>query len=400
MKKIKMNYYLCVMGRIRLILVALLLSCTCVCMAGNLLYGPWVHNVDEHGFTVLWVTEKPSLDYVVLAPDDGSAFEARTRDKYYETSRGRRVMGRYHCVRVEGLTPGTSYRYRIVGKVVKDASSPYAISYGPQVLISPKKTTLRVRTLDSSAESCRFSVLNDIHFNDERYTALSEPIDPSKTDFLVLNGDIVSYAQSIDSVAKHSIMPIARTAWAMPIFYARGNHEGRGVDFDKVYSLFPTSTGEFWYSFRQGPAAFIVLDAGEDKPDSSHEYAGTADYDPYRERETEWLRQAVRDEHFVSAPVKICIVHVPTVNYKDSWYSQIWITENWAPILEEAGIDLMISAHHHKWICSDAGKDGKGYPLLVNSNTERMDVIVTPASIDVKTYDTAGTLCHEWHKTK
>ncbi len=377
---------------------ALLVMTAAVANASNLLYGPWVHNVDEHGFTVLWVTAEPSLDYVEIAPDDGSAFEAKARPRYYQTANGRRTMGRYHAVRIDGLEPGTSYRYRLVGKVLTVGSNPYRLVFGHLRLISNKKRTCKVRTLDAKAEVCRFSQFNDIHFNDARFTALAKPVDLDKTDFIVLNGDIVSYSQHIDSVAKHSIVPITEQAERLPIVYARGNHEGRGLDFDKVYSLFPTSTGEFWYSFRQGPAAFIVLDGGEDKPDGSHEYAGTADYDAYRQRETEWLKQAVKDPAFVSAPVKICIVHIPTVAYKNSWYSQLWITENWAPILEKAGIDLMLSAHHHKWICSEAGQDGKGYPLLVNSNMERMDVVVTKDGIDVKTYDVNGNLCHTWKK--
>lgn len=385
------------MKRFGLFILLLLAVPSGVLYASNLLYGPWVHNVDEHSFTVLWVTEKPSLDYVELAPDDGSAFEAKARAKYYETSHGRRVAGRFHCVRIESLEPGTSYRYRLVGKVVKDDSNPYRISYDAQRQISPKKHPT-VKTLDRKAQSCRFSIMNDIHFQDQRFTALASGINVSETDFVVLNGDIVSYAQDIDTVAKHSIRPIASVAERLPLFYVRGNHEGRGRDFNKVYSLFPTPTGEFWYSFRQGPAAFIVLDAGEDKPDSSHEYAGTADYDAYRLRETEWLKSAVADPSFVSAPVKICIIHIPTVAYADSWYSQLWITENWAPILAKAGIDVMLSGHHHKWICSEAGQDGKAYPVLINSNKERMDVVIDAGGIQVKTFDTAGTQTHQWSK--
>ena len=362
----------------------------------NLLYGPWVHNVDQQGFTVLWVTEQPSLDFVELAPDDGSAFEKKTRPHYYQTLHGRRVAGKWHMVRIDGLQPGTRYRYRIVGKVVKDDSSPYRIAYGASRRISPALQT--VKTLDAKADTCRFSMFNDIHGDDKRFSALAAPINPDKTDFILLNGDIVSYIQSIDTAVKHCIVPITAQAAKVPLVYARGNHEGRGRDFDKFYDLFPTSTGEFWFSFRQGPAAFLVLDAGEDKPDASHEYAGTAAYDEYRQRQTEWLKQAVKEPSFVQAPVKICIMHVPSVNLKDSWYSQVWVTENWAPILEKAGIDLMLSAHHHKWICSEAGKDGKNYPVLVNSNLERMDVVVTAGGIDVKTYDVNGTLQHHWQK--
>ena len=380
-----------------LVLVACLLLSLQAYSASNLIYGPWVSNISETGFTVLWVTEKPSLDYVEVAPDDGSAFEKTERPQYYETAYGRRVSGRYHSVRVDGLAPGTTYRYRIVGQVVKDDSGPYRFHYGPKVRISPKRSS-SVRTLSASAQECRFSVLNDIHFNDERYTKLAGGIDLDATDFLLLNGDIVSYTENIDSVAKHCIVPIAAQAARLPLIYARGNHEGRGRDYAKFYGLFPTPTGEFWHSFRQGPAAFIVLDAGEDKPDRSHEYGGQADYDPWRLKETEWLREAVKDPAFVSAPVKICLIHVPTINLKDSWYSQVWITENWGPILADAGIDLMISAHHHKWICSPEGADGKAYPVLVNSNMERMDVVVTPDSISVSTYDVDGALVHQWSK--
>ena len=133
---------------------ALLLVTAATASASNLLYGPWVHNVDEHGFTVLWVTAEPSLDYVEIAPDDGSAFEAKARPRYYQTANGRRTMGRYHAVRIDGLEPGTSYRYRLVGKVLTDGSNPYQLIFGRLRLISNRKRTCKVRTLDAKAEVC------------------------------------------------------------------------------------------------------------------------------------------------------------------------------------------------------------------------------------------------------
>ena len=373
--------------------------CSLPAAASNLLYGPWVTNVTETGFTVLWVTEKPSLDYVEIAPADGSSFDGRTREKFYQTSHGRRTAGTYHCVRIDSLKPGTEYRYRIVGKVVEDDSNIYRINYGLLREISAKRNH-SVRTLDPSAEVCRFSMMNDIHGKDNVYAALAATMDPKKTDFLVLNGDMVSNAKQIDTVIKHMVEPIKKQAEQIPLFYARGNHEGRGADFDKLYDMFPTSTGQFYYTFRQGPAAFVVLDAGEDKPDSHHEYGGTADYDAYRRAQTEWLLKAVKEESFASAPMKICIIHIPTLAFRSSWYAERYITEHWVPILEKAGLDLALCAHHHKWRVIGAGEHGKNYPLLVNGNDERMDVVVTANSIDVKTYATDGTLVHQWNKNK
>ena len=388
------------MKYIRVIILSVFMAmCSLPAAASNLLYGPWVTNVTETGFTVLWVTEKPSLDYVEIAPADGSSFDGRTREKFYQTSHGRRTAGTYHCVRIDSLKPGTEYRYRIVGKVVEDDSNIYRINYGLLREISAKRNH-SVRTLDPSAEVCRFSMMNDIHGKDKVYAALAATMDPKKTDFLVLNGDMVSNAKQIDTVIKHMVEPIKKQAEQIPLFYARGNHEGRGADFDKLYDMFPTSTGQFYYTFRQGPAAFVVLDAGEDKPDSHHEYGGTADYDAYRRAQTEWLLNAVKEESFASAPMKICIIHIPTLAFRSSWYAERYITEHWVPILEKAGLDLALCAHHHKWRVIGAGEHGKNYPLLVNGNDERMDVVVTATSIDVKTYATDGTLVHQWNKNK
>ena len=385
-----------------ILLLSFLVGSVLAAGAANIMYGPWVHNVSETGFTLIWIGQEPSLDYVEIAPIDGTSFETCSRPRYYESRFGKRVTGTFHHVRIDGLQPGTAYRYRIVGKVVKDDHSAYRTTYGPErrVFGNVKKgqREYSIRTLDSRADTCRFSILNDIHFNDKRFATLASGINTDKTDFLVLNGDIASYAVSIDTVIKHSIAPIAEQIARVPTIFVRGNHEGRGRDANKVYDLYPTSTGEFYYSFRQGPAAFIVLDGGEDKPDDSCEYSGMADYDNYRAQELEWLKKAVKDPSFTSAPIKICLIHVPTFSRKGAWYGEQWMSKNFTPVLSEAGIDLMLSAHYHQYMAQDAGVDGIGYPIVVNSNTERMDVVVTATGIEINTYDEKGELKHSWKK--
>jgi len=379
-------------------LFALLLA-TLSASASNMQYGPWVHNISENGFSILWVTEKPSLDYVEIAPNDGTAFESCERQHVYESRYGKRVISRYHCVTFSGLQPGTSYRYRIVGKVLTDGSNPYRLAYGTERVISGRKAFC-VRTLNHKATECRFSMINDIHCNDALFSKLAAGIKQDNTDFLVLNGDIVSKAQSLDTTARHTFAPITPLAGNVPVVFAKGNHEGRGLDSDKIKMLFPTPNGEYYYSFRQGPAAFIVLDAGEDKPDNNCEYGGTADYDAYRQAELEWLKSEVLKPEFASAPIKICLIHIPPLGYKSGWYSQKWITENFAPVLEKAGVDVTFSAHFHKWKMSPAGKDGKNFPVVVNSSDQRLDVVVTGNSISVNAVDADGKVCHQWNINK
>jgi hypothetical protein len=70
----------------------------------------------------------------------------------------------------------------------------------------------------------------------------------------------------------------------VPVYFARGNHETRGPFSVCFPDYFPTPTGKLYYSFRQGPVHFIVLDCGEDKPGSDIEYSGLAQFDAYRYR--------------------------------------------------------------------------------------------------------------------
>lgn len=354
--------------------------------------GPWISNVTETSFTVLWTTPGKVLSWVDVCEDTGVTWYRSENRRCFQDIDGRHFAGTFHAVEVTGLEPGKSYMYRIGGRVVEDdMSNAHANNYGPERVL---KTFFKVRTLDKNAEVCKFSVVNDIHADSERFKSLMEGFDPVQSDFFVMNGDMVSVSKSIDTVMKYCFEPMALKAGNIPIIYARGNHEGRGGDWYLVKNLFPTPTGQYYFSLRQGPAGIIVLDAGEDKPDSDVEYSGTAAYDAFRARELEWLRSAVKDPDFVSAPQKICIMHIPTFDEKSSWYTQKWITDNFLPILNEAGVKLMISGHHHRFILKQPGDYANRYTIYVNDCKERLDVECSASGIALRSYTLDGELSH------
>lgn len=354
----------------------------------GIVYGPWIQNVTEDSFTVLFTTSEKCLCEVELAPDNGIEWYQNEYPKFYETSSGRRLYGKFHAIKVTGLQKATSYRYRIVGKPVIDESSAYALVYGAERAIGGRHT---VRTLDYSAPTCRFSMVNDMHFDTEKYSALIGGMDRKKTDFVVLCGDIISFSDARDTLLKYTFEPIKDVCGDFPVIFARGNHEGRGAEWYLTGEAFPTGTGEFYYTFRQGPVAFIVLDAGEDKPDSDPEYSGQGAYDQYRQEELEWLKEAVREPSFASAPVKVCLMHIPTLDAPDAWYSQHWAAQNFTPVLNEAGVKLMLSGHHHRYILAKPGEYGNDYTIIANSNKERLDFEAgRDGKISLKFYDQSG----------
>ena len=368
-------------------LLALLASTSMFAQEMKIQYGPWVTNVTETSFTVIWTTENPSLSWVELAPDNGNTWYQEAYPSFYETVAGRRMYGKFHSVDVTGLQKATSYRYRIVGKDIADDSNPYGIAYGPTIADRGRHT---VRTLDYNAKACHFSMVNDMHFDTDKYFELIDGMDKKNTDFIVLNGDITSFSNALDTLIKYTIEPIKQFAASYPVVFSRGNHEGRGAEWYLTGKAFPTNTGEFYYTYRQGPVAIIVLDAGEDKPDNDPEYSDQAAYDQYRLDELEWLKQAVKDPAFANAPQKVCIMHIPTFDGPEAWYAQHWISRNFTPVLNEAGIKLMLCGHHHKYILAEPGKYGNDFTIIANSNNERLDFEATADKITVKTVDRTG----------
>ena len=190
-------------------------------------YGPWVQNVSETGFTVMWKSSLKNFTWVEVAPDDGTPFEDCTRPRFYNVVHGRRIAGTFHSVKVSGLEAGKSYRYRIYGAVVDNDENAYAVDYGPfrRVKIAGDGV---IKTLDKNASKCRFFMINDIHGKDHNYKALTKDVKKSEYDFLVMNGDMYSYISSADSLLRHVFHVVPALTSSIPTVYTRGNHETRG----------------------------------------------------------------------------------------------------------------------------------------------------------------------------
>lgn len=99
--------------------------------------------------------------------------------------------------------------------------------------------------------------------------SLCREVDFKSLDFVLLNGDMSSWVEGQEQICKDYIDACVELfASEVPIVFNRGNHETRGVYSDALIKYFPTSTGTFYYRFNIGKVCFLVLDSGEDKPDS------------------------------------------------------------------------------------------------------------------------------------
>jgi predicted phosphodiesterase len=352
----------------------------------GIIYGPYLQQTGENETTVMWITSRDAAGWVELAPDDDTHFYAQARPRYCQSIAGRRHIGTIHAVRLDKLQKGTAYRYRIYSTEVTRFED-FNVEYGKTVASEvSRREPDRFTTFDNEKQSIRFTVVNDVHEKNDLLADMLGNVNERNPDFIVFNGDMCSNMQTQEQVFEGFMkQSIERFASNIPFFYARGNHETRGrLAFDYL-KYFPSPTGEPYYTFRCGLVFFVVLDGAEDKPDSDMEYYGLGNYDPYREKETQWLEKVVESEAFKEAPYRIVLLHVPPSG--ESWHGLMEVKRLFLPVLNRARIDLMLSGHLHRHIFYPAGRADCTFPLLINSNEHALDVDIDMQRINLTIRD-------------
>jgi UDP-2,3-diacylglucosamine pyrophosphatase LpxH len=350
-------------------------------------HGPYLQNLGESGVTIIWTTNKPAVPGVNLASPGGKVrFIRNSHDGIIDGG------GLLHKVRIEGLESGKTYKYNINSVQILKYQA-YKIYYGDTIASS----TVNFNTPSTRSERIGFTVVNDVHGNSGKLASYINKGNEAAQEFFFFNGDMVDYVQSSNQLFTGFIdSAVVYFAMKKPFYYARGNHEARGIEGRSFKNYFDFKDNKFYYSFDNGPVHFIVLDCGEDKPDNNRYYYGLADYDSYRLEELEWLKKEVKSDAFRDAKHRIVIVHMPIIKGEKQSYGQKFLSDNFGPVLMSAGVDLMMSGHTHRNSYYEAGKSGFGYPVLVNSANSFVEVYVDNQEIKAIVKDLNGDLIAEY----
>lgn len=343
-----------------------------------IVHGPYLQGPRADSMTVVWFTNKPCVSWVEYGPT------ASLGEKVFPAHDGLIDAGRArHVVELSGLRPGATYRYRVVSKeIVKFA--PYKVDFGEQVA----GETLSFRTCDPAKASFSFYVIADAHEKAQQLDGLLQSVDRSAVDLVVLDGDMINHFERDSQIFGGFLdVCVARFAKEIPFVYVRGNHETRGALARRLAEFAPVPEGRFYYSFDHGPVHFIVLDSGEDKPDTSKEYSGLVAFDPYRRQQADWLARDVQSETSRRAAFRVALVHMPTHGGND-WHGERHIRQLWTPLLNQGKVDLVISGHTHRSNYLPPAADANQYDLAILSPATVLQVDVTEEQLSV-----------EWHET-
>ncbi len=310
--------------------------------------------------------------YQIMAPVAGhSLFRVKVGEKYfYDEQNGIMCsLRRVHRVSVPQALLDSEKKYTVCERELVDRK--------PYFPISEPEIETEFSFTPAPRENARIYHVADTH------NFVDEPVRAAELfgniDILIMNGDIPDHSGDVSNF--DTIYEIADriTHGNIPIIFARGNHDMRGYHAEEIADYTPSHNGHTYYTARVAGVWALVLDCGEDKADSNEEYGYTVACRPFRERQTEFIREVIenRDREYDAEGVeyKLLICHAPfTYQKKDKKYnSEEEIYREWAGLIKEhIAPDLMISGHMHDLIIAPVGGEldhiGQVCTMIVGSD--------------------------------
>lgn len=172
-------------------------------------------------------------------------------------------------------------------------------------------------------------------------------------DLLILNGDIPNHSGDIKYFSAIHCIAGEITKGQYPVIFSRGNHDMRGIYAEQIADHTPTDNGKSYFSVNLGPIWALVLDCGEDKPDTNVEYGHTICCADFRKRQTEYIKSVCeKAENEYLAPnvnYRLIISHIPfSLHYNPPFNIEEERYADWCnKIKENIHPDLMIAGHIH-----------------------------------------------------
>ncbi len=299
-------------------------------------------------------------------------------------------------VRLTGLKPSAKYYYRIGADRIS-----YKGGYDMKVTGNEEDPRVYCFTTAGEAARAHFCVINDTHARWEPFEKCIDKVASLAPSCVIWNGDASNVEETVEAQMRIFLNPeIERRDYAseIPYLFCPGNHDTRGManrHLERVW-MFRQPEERLprdWdlgrnFAVRLGDVALIGLDTAEDKLDTNPIFAGLFTSGPYREAQVGWLREALGREEIRTAPYLVAFCHIPLFDDDpganpgdvapadyDPKYStdfaawQRTCARLWSPLLEEAGCQLVITAHQHRYRY-DAPVSGRPWAQIVGGGPD------------------------------
>lgn len=347
-------------------------------------HGPFLQHLQDTGVTIVWTTNQNAVSWVEVTSADSNHLHGNESRKYYSKAYELKEPAKVHSVRINNLKAGLNYTYSVHSQL---NASNHGKNKTVSVSAYHKDKPLKFNTNPSIETDISFVTVNDIHGHSVQFKNLLKKADFRSADLIIFNGDMVHEMKNENHYFNGFMNSAIRMfAHEKPIVYARGNHETEGDHADAFSDYFKTPDEKLYYMMRRGPVCFVILDCGEYKDYSEKPNIVEKEFDQYRDRECEWLAEAIKTKDFTEASFRVVILHVPPIGI---WHGAVEVASKFVPILNEANTDVMICGHLHRYYHQKPG-NGVNFPVVVNSNNTVVRADADAGSLTLKILNKKG----------
>jgi len=333
---------------------------------------PMLQDFRRDAMTVLWETDANLANHVVEWGPAGGLLSQTVN--VVETTRID-ATHYVHRATIEGLSTQTEYDYR-----VKSGATVSAV--------------YRFRTAPAPSSPYKIVWLADNQNGPSIFSTHVSHIAARHPDLLFVAGDTVQGTLT-DGALGGSVLSEWQTQWwdpltvsnlgqTTPVLIARGNHDGEHP-YAYAYTALPEN--ESWYSFSYGNAFIVVLDTETTTGQQTAENDQLA-----------YLQQALASPAAAAAEFKIVVFHRPPwtrlwdlTGIFTGYNGETWVRNDWAPIMEAAGVDLVICGHSHSY---QRGVRNGTYYLIVGGGGGTLDTYNRPAGSGWPTFQVVQSTYH------
>ncbi len=270
---------------------------------------PWLNIQTTTSILIAWQTDLVGSSRVLYGP------EPVDWDNPSEATQSGDVIN--HAVSLTGLSPGTTYRY----KVVSNADTLDAGTF---------------RTAPDVDGPYRFLAFGDVGTATPQQRLIAARVDTLNADFAILTGDIIYESGEPWNFTPYYFDIYRPTLKRIPFYPSLGNHDryyDGGISYVNTFHLptnFPTAP-ERCYSFDYGNAHFVAIELT---------FENNAP-DPIM---TAWLDA---DLAASTKKWKFVFFHVPMYSNEGSHGGDAIIAAGLDPIFQARGVDMVFQGHNH-----------------------------------------------------
>ncbi|WP_455586036.1 metallophosphoesterase family protein [Bacteroides sp.] len=352
-------------------------------------HGPYLMNPTTDKVSVLFQTQQRALSWIEVREEN-----TENMKRFQSCKHGlKEAFNLYNTILLDSLKPDISYQYRVCSQSFVTFEPYKKVKNETQYTDWHTFTTLPVRK-----KEIKFCVLNDIHDNAELMEKLLNHTTYKESNFVVMNGDMSNLIEQEEQ--PYIIFDKATELFArqIPILYVRGNHETRGKYARVLHHYVDCSSGKYYGFLRTGNCAIIVLDSGDEDGDDAPAYVGTIAFDSYRSEQTQWLETIVKSKDFLEAEHRIVFAHIPPIGANSRCQAVLQTQREWIPILNRAGIDLLVCGHTHQLGFVPKKTPINDFPVVINAKNTIMEISVPPTGeMDYKIINENGEIVLRKH---